>query len=227
MATERAGAPPTASQQEAAEKIFAFVLNQMRAGSDKQAIASRLQELGVDPADSRQVVETVYTDVMKTAARQQPTSSSVVTAAIGGAAAAIAAGFVWALIVRLTNYEVGFMALGLGLLAGAAVVVSSGGRRGLALQIVAVGSSLVGILAAKYFIFVHVLHRAVLKEYGPEQAAAVVVFSARILGFFFESIVAVLSGYDAIWVLLAVVTAWRLPRGLGIRLPRHERGMIV
>jgi hypothetical protein len=164
---------------------------------------------------------------MKTATWQQPTSSSVISGAIGGGAAAVIAGFVWALIVRLTDYEVGFMALGLGFLVGAAVVVFSGNRRGTALQAVAVAASLVGILAAKYFIFVHVLRRAVLKEYGAEQAAAVVVFSARILGFFFESIVTVLSGYDAIWVLLAVVTAWRLPRGLGIRVPRHERGMLV
>lgn len=227
MATERVGAPQTASEKEVAQKIFQFVVNQMRAGSDKQAIAARLQEMGVDAADSRQVVETVHTEVMRVAEKQQVTTPSVVSGLLGGAVAAIIGGFLWALIVRLTDYEIGFMAWGLGLLAGGAVVVFAGGRRGRALQVVAVAASLAGILVAKYFIFVHVLREAVLKQYGAEQAASVTLLSGRIFGFFVEAFTSILSGYDAIWVVLAVLTAWRLPQGLGVRVPRRERGMMV
>jgi hypothetical protein len=226
VATERAGVSGV-SEKDVAQKIFQFVLQQMRSGKDKQAIATKLAEMGVDPVDSRQVVETVHADVMKAAEAQQVTSPSVVSALLGGALAAVLAGFLWALIVRLTDYEIGFMAWGLGLLVGAAVVIFAGGRRGRALQVVAVLASVGGILVAKYFIFVHVLRQAVLQQYGAEQAARVTLFSSRILGFFFEAITTVLSGYDAIWVILAVLTAWRLPQGLGVRTPKRERGMMV
>ena len=226
MATERSGVAGV-SEKDVAQKIFQFVLQQMRSGKDKQAIATKLAEMGVDPVDSRQVVETVHADVMKAAEAQQVTSPSVVSALLGGALAAVLAGFLWALIVRLTDYEIGFMAWGLGLLVGAAVVIFAGGRRGRALQVVAVLASVGGILVAKYFIFVHVLRQAVLQQYGAEQAARVTLFSARILSFFFEAITTVLSGYDAIWVILAVLTAWRLPQGLGVRTPKRERGMMV
>lgn len=227
MATERAGVPQKASEKDVAQKIFRFVLQQMRSGNDKQAIATKLAEMGVDPIDSRQVVETVHAEVMKAAEAQQVTSASVTSGLVGGAVAAVLAGFLWALIVRFTDYEIGFMAWGLGLLVGAAVVIFAGGRRGRVLQVVAVLASVGGILVAKYFIFVYFLRQAVLQEYGAEQAAGVTLFSARILGFFFEAITTVLSGYDAIWVILAVITAWRIPQGLGIRVPKRERGMIV
>ena len=227
MATERAGAPQKVSEKDVAQKIFQFVLHQMRSGADKQAIAAKLAEMGVDPVDSRQVVETVHAEVMKAAEAQQVTSTSMISGILGGGIAAVVAGFLWALIVRFTDYEIGFMAWGLGLLVGAAVVVFAGGRRGRALQMVAVLASIGGILVAKYFIFVHFLRQAVLQQYGAEQAASVTLFSTRILGFFFKAITTVLSGYDAIWVILAVLTAWRLPQGLGIRVPKRERGMIV
>lgn len=215
------------SQEDVARGIFQFVLKEMRAGTDRQAIAGKLQALGMDPMDSRQVAETVHGEVLKAAEAQRVTSRSVFTGSIGGIVAAVAAAVVWALIVRFTGYEIGFMAWGLGLAAGAGVVFFVRGSRGRALQVVAVLASIVGILAAKYFIFVHFLREAVAKQYGAESAARVSLVSVRVVQFFFETMTSVLSAYDALWVILAVVTAWRIPQGLGVRLPKRERGMVV
>ncbi|MGH2436143.1 MAG: hypothetical protein ACRDFA_04025, partial [bacterium] len=140
---------------------------------------------------------------------------------------AVVAGALWAVIVRVTHYEIGYMALGLGFAVGVGVALFARGRRGRGLQVAAVGASVFGIIAAKYFIFVYLLHQAVLKQHGPESAARVTYVSAKVLQVFFSSLTATASPYDALWVFLAVAIAWKIPQGLGIRAPMRERGMIA
>lgn len=59
-------------------------------------------------------------------------------------------GLVWGFILILTDYEVGFVAWGIGFLAGFLVVRFAGGRKGAPLQAIAIVSSLVGIMLGKY-----------------------------------------------------------------------------
>jgi hypothetical protein len=37
---------------------------------------------------------------------------------------------------------------------------------------------------------------------------------------FIEDIGSMVSGFDILWIILAVITAWRIPKGLGIKLVR-------
>lgn len=215
------------SQTDQAQQVVQFVVQQMKAGLDKAAIAGKLQVMGMDAIDSRRVVESVHGEMMQVAEAQRVTSGSMLSGTIGGVLAAVVAGALWAIIVRLTDYEIGFMAWGLGLAVGVGVALFARGRRGRSLQIIAVGASVFGIVVAKYFIFVYLLQQTVLKQYGPESAARVAYFSTKVIQLFFSSLTAMVSPYDALWVLLAVVTAWKIPQGLGIRAPRRERGMIA
>lgn len=215
------------SQTDQAQQVVQFVVQQMKAGLDKAAIAGKLQVMGMDAIDSRRVVESVHGEMMQVAEAQRVTSGSMLSGTIGGVLAAVVAGALWAIIVRLTDYEIGFMAWGLGLAVGVGVALFARGRRGRGLQIVAVLASVFGIVVAKYFIFVYLLQQTVLKQYGPESAARVAYFSTKVIQLFFSSLTAMVSPYDALWVLLAVVTAWKIPQGLGIRAPRRERGMIA
>lgn len=58
-----------------------------------------------------------------------------------------------------------------------------------------------------------------LEQYGPESAAKVSLLSEKVFAFFLQSLPKMMSGYDALWVVLAVITAWRIPKGLGIKVP--------
>ncbi len=61
---------------------------------------------------------------------------AILPALIGGGLAAVVGGGLWGLIVSLTGYVIGYMALGIGLLCGYAVVLFSRGGKGMPLQVV-------------------------------------------------------------------------------------------
>src|SRR5438034_8501239 len=78
-------------------------------------------------------------------------------AVLAGLVAAIAGGIAWGLIVKWTDYEIGFAAWGLGFLVGMAVLVATRGSRGLPFQAIAIGCALLGILIGKYLAFVWIV----------------------------------------------------------------------
>ena len=85
-------------------------------------------------------------------------ASALLPAVAAGLVAAVVGGVVWGLIVKWTDYEVGFAAWGIGFLVGLAVVTAAR-TRGLVLQVVAVLCALLGILIGKYLSFVWVLQK--------------------------------------------------------------------
>lgn len=215
------------SQPDPVQQAVQFVVQQLKAGQDKMSIAGKLQSMGMDVIESRKLVDNIHGEMMRMAEAQKMTSGSLLSGAVGGILAAIVSGAIWALIVRLTEYEIGFMAWGLGVVVGAAVVMFARGRRGLGLQIVAVLASIFGIVVGKYLILVYLLHQMTLKEHGAHGAAAITYWSPKVMQFVFPRLLSFASPYDALWVILAVVTAWKIPQGLGIRVPKRERGMIA
>ena len=87
---------------------------------------------------------------------EQASGANVPIALAAGLVAALISGSVWALIVVLTNMEVGYVAIGVGWLAGFAVVMGAGGKKAQVLQFVAVGCAILGLLLGKYFTMAHV-----------------------------------------------------------------------
>ena len=209
------------SQKEALEKLCAFVIEQMKAGADKSTISQKLVEMGVDRNNAAQVVETIHAQIVKAAEEEQLMDSSILPALFGGGLATVVGGVIWGLIVIATGYVIGFMAWGIGLLSGFAVVLFSKGRRGTPLQIIAVLSSVLGIAVGKYVTFFHFFKEAILKKYGAEIASNVSIFSEEVIYIFIDGIGSMVSGFDILWVILAVITAWRIPKGIGIKL--HNR----
>ena len=206
------------SQKEPLEKIYAFVIEQMKAGADNSAISQKLVEMGIDKGDAMELVESIYAQVLKTVEEEQFTGSSIMPALVGGGLGAVIGGVIWGLIVIGTGYVIGFMAWGIGLLSGFAVVLFSKGRRGTPLQIIAVLSSVLGIAVGKYVTFFHFFKEAILKKYGAEIASNVSIFSEEVIYIFIDGIGSMVSGFDILWVILAVITAWRIPKGIGIKL---------
>lgn len=212
------------SQNEAAKSIVTFIVQQMRTGASKSVIVQRLTAMGVDAAESSKVVDAVSTEAIRVARQQRPTGFAVLAGLIGGGLAALIGGVAWGLIVARTDFEIGFMAWGLGLLAGFGVVLFARGKKGAALQLVAVVTSVAGIGLGKYVLFTEILRRVVLERVGAEAAARVTVLSAKVFGVFLQSLSQILTPYDGLWVVLAVLTAWRIPKGLGIKTPPQMIG---
>jgi hypothetical protein len=122
--------------------------------------------------------------------------------------AAVAGGVLWGLIVKWSDYEVGFVAWGIGFLVGMAVLTATGGRRGLPLQAIAIISSLLGILLGKYLSYAWVLQEVAEEETGG--ALEISIFSRDMVDFFREDLSEVFGWIDLLWVALAVITAWRV-----------------
>jgi hypothetical protein len=106
---------------------------------------------------------------------------AILPALFGGGLAAAVGGSIWGLIVSLTGYVIGYMALGIGLLCGYAVVLFSRGGKGMPLQVVAVLSSVLGIAIGKYATFFHFVKKAVAKQHGEAVAANVSFLSEKVL----------------------------------------------
>jgi hypothetical protein len=202
-----------APTREPREEDAAFVAERMQAGADQESILGMLQERGVERMQARNLVDTVYPELVRAAEAERYSSEALVPAVAGGLAAALVGGSVWGLIVILTDYEVGFVAWGIGLLSGLAVVRFAGGRKGGPLQAVAVASSLLGIVIGKYISFAYFFKKAVEERFGVD----VSYFDSNIFTAFRDNLGDVFGGFDLLWAALAVITAWRLTSPLGIR----------
>jgi hypothetical protein len=209
----------TKSQEGALKTLYTFVIKEMKLGADKATIVQKLVETGADQNSAEQAVGPIYDEVLQKAAGEQRGSKSLLPAIVGGALAAVVGGILWGLFVILTDYEIGFMAWGLGLLSGTAVVLLVKGRKGTPLQIIAVISSIMGIAVGKYVTFYHFLRATVESQYGAEVAFSLPLLSAKVIRIFFASLGSMLGGFDILWVILAIMTAWKIPKGVGVKLP--------
>jgi hypothetical protein len=139
----------------------------------------------------------------------EPLSTGDMTlAAVGGLVGGIVGGLIWGWLVAATDTELGIVAIGVGVLAGFGVVLGARGKHGTALQVIAALAAVVGILFGKYFAFVQVVN----KELGDGVAS---VFDGRTFSFFMDLFGDLFSGFDVLWIVFAVYTAWRIPQGQG------------
>ncbi len=210
------------STEDAAEVLYGMVIEEMQMGQDKSSIADKLVETGMDKSDAMMFVEKVYTEVVELVEKERFDASSILPALIGGVLAAIAGGAVWGIIAVVTDYELGILAWALGGMAGYAVLIFTGGRRGPVMQISAVVSSTLGILLGKYITFFYIFKEMVEKEGEAGVAQGLSMFDPRVILIFVSALPDMLGGFDLVWVVFAVYTAWKIPKGTGITLPDSQ-----
>lgn len=140
------------------------------------------------------------------------TTLNVCSAVIGALISSIVSGVIWALIAIGTEREVGFIAIGVGLLAGSLVYTFSGNKRGFTFQTIAITGSVFGIILGKYFLFLTLVAEA-SKELANMEMTAYSYFSSSPLETiqpFVEFLQETLSPYDILWIALAVSSSMRL-----------------
>lgn len=184
---------------------------QIREGKTKGEIRKELTEKGFDEKffDGEYQKILMKLEEEEKASRLEP--GSIVPALVGGVVAAVLAAIVWSVITVVTDYEIGYMALGVGFLVGYGVYLASGKKRGRILQIFAAFFSVLGIFLAKYFMVYYFLKDMVKTEYGLEAAVEVKLWSREIIEIISEEFTTIFSGYDILWVVLAILVAWGIP----------------
>lgn len=201
--------------REPTDDDVALVAEQMRAGTDQETIAAMLEDRGLDRVQARSFVETVYPQLARVAEEERYTGSALGPGIAGGLIAAVVGGFLWGLMVILSEYEIGIAAWGIGFIVGFGVVRFAGGAKGAPLQVVAVVSSVLGIVIGKYISYAYFFKQAVSDRFDVD----ISYFDSEIFRAFRENLGDVFGGFDLIWAGLAVVTAWKLtrPSGFGSR----------
>jgi hypothetical protein len=134
-------------------------------------------------------------------------SDDLPRAALMGALGALLGAAVWAAVVVLTNLEIGYLAVLVGFLAGYGVKLGARGGHGKRLQQTAVACAVAGLLATKYFVFAHFFVSGAAKE-----GVALSYLSPTTLSAFPHFLGEMLSPFDALWLLIALSSAWRVPR---------------
>jgi hypothetical protein len=205
----------TGTQSQA--ELEGTIAEQLGSGKNRTDVVRGLVQSGMTESEANQAVERIYFQLKKTASDEEFSGSALVPAILGGLLAAIIGGAVWGGIAIFTGYEVGYVALGVGFLCGLGVVLFTGGKKGMPLQMIAVVTSVLGIVIGKYMSFFDAVKGVVAEERGAEAVATMSMFSMEMVQFFGENITAMASGFDALWIILAVYTAWSIPKASGLK----------
>ena len=209
------GQGDTSSQEE----LIAAIARQLQEGKSRTEVVQSLVQSGMNESEAHQLVEKILFQMKKTAEEEEFSGSALVPGILGGSLAAVAGGAAWAGIGIATDYELGILAWGIGLICGFGVIMFSQGKRGLPLQIVAVVTSVLGVVIGKYGYFYYYFREGLLsREDGAELVTQYSLFSVDTIQMFTENMSLVMSGYDLLWVGLAVYTAWGIPKASGIKI---------
>jgi hypothetical protein len=138
---------------------------------------------------------------------QRAQDASLVLGIVGGTVAALIGGSIWAAIGIFLNIELGWLAIGIGAFCGIAVLKLSRGGTGLQFQMIAVLTSLLGIVVGKYGLFFYYFDQGFFSTTGTHAS----IFSGVAVRSFVEILPEMVGLFDALWVILAVTTAWKIP----------------
>lgn len=194
-------------QEEAIQQLFQFTVAELNKGTDKEALTQKLVGMGIEQGEAGKYIDEVKKQLVNIASEEQMTGTEYLPGTIGGLLGAIIGGVLWGIITMATNTEYGAVALGIGFLAGGGVLLFSRKKKGLPLQVIAAATSVLGIVVGKYYIFITWLKN----ERGAEGGSPLQIIdyvSIETMQIFGMNMVKMLSGFDALWVILAVMVAW-------------------
>lgn len=151
----------------------------------------------------RACVVEVSTEVAESQAGAASVPLGFVGALVGAALGAAA----WIGVSLSTDYEVGYIAVLVGWLAGKGAVLATGGAHGRPLQVAAVAASVLGLVTAKYVTFAAWM----LENTGDGRFELGRLVDPELVSQFTDDIGGQFGAFDLLWVFLAVTAAWRVP----------------
>jgi len=139
---------------------------------------------------------------------------SFIGAIIGGVIGAAIGGAIWAGVAIVFDYEIGFLAILVGALAGAGVHFGSGKVGGLPYQVIAVILASIGIMIGKFITVYHFVQLGVVQEYGQEawDEFGYSILSGEYVQDFMDILPDTLEPLDLLFFGLAIFTAFGIPK---------------
>ncbi|MCK6445404.1 MAG: hypothetical protein L6Q99_03350 [Planctomycetes bacterium] len=157
-------------------------------------------------ANGQRVCASCYAKLEAGLAAEATNTSAMLGAWGGGLLGALVGGGVWALVAVALDLEIGYLAIGVGFVAGWGVHLGAKKRKGRVLQVVSVICALLGLVLGKYFIVA-----AVIVSEQPELASW--YFDPVILQIFTDNVTEFFSGFDLLWCVLALGAAVKVNAG--------------
>lgn len=148
------------------------------------------------------VCQPCYTEVLLELENEQSSGINIIPAVIGGTIGSLLGGIIWAAIAVGVNAEIGYVAVGVGWLAGFGVSLGSGRKTGQPLQFCALITALLGLLIGKYGFFAH----SAITGAGEDLS----YLDPEIIRIFVNYIGEMVNFFDILWVFFALSTAWRM-----------------
>lgn len=130
---------------------------------------------------------------------------------LGALVAALVGGALWATVTVMSEREWGLVAWAIGGLTGYAVGFLADRRATQLHQIIAVVASLIGIMLGKFFAFGYIVNNGMSG-----------MFDSYVVSMFMELLPEMFSMFDILFVLFAVVTAWRLPAAMTAKAQQEQ-----
>lgn len=224
------GNEETSVNSEAQDSFYAFVMKGIQEGRTQAALVEELVKQDMEKRSAEELVGKVYGQLAVAIDEEIERTRFIYTGLgsllfplLGGFLAAVIGGAVWGLTTYWSEREFGLIAWGIGVLCGYAVLFSSKGKKGVPLQFMAVLSSILGILLGKYIAFYFFLKKAVEEDSGAEAVAEISLLSGKVMSFFMEKFFSMLGGFDVLFVMFAIYSAWKITRALNIKMPQQAQ----
>ena len=130
-------------------------------------------------------------------------------AAVGGLAGAVLGVLVWCGFTVITGIRLGLVAVAIGFAVGKGVVMLSGNKRHLNLQLLAVGISFVAYVYASFLI-----NRTIILQNLAEGGQVVQIALLPNPELFFGIVTAGAKAFDLIFLAIVIYEAWKIPAPL-------------
>lgn len=187
---------------------------QLEHGTSRQGTIKKLMDRGLSESIAKIIVDQVESELTPDVSSSGigPGEGNMVLGVVGGLAGALVGAVIWGLIAISSGYEIGFIAIGVGVLCGFGVLLLSRGGQGITYGLIASGCSLLGILLGKYIIYWDLNKEQIAKIPGSE-GISIPLISFETFSYFFQDLTAMLSGHDVLWVILAIGAALKIATG--------------
>ncbi len=205
--------------QSSHDAFVSLILSKMKDGNTKAEILEELTataDSSTDPSVIASAVDKIYNDIVRESLSERFLMGAYFPSVVGGMLAAVIAGFIWGLIIKYTDYEIGLIGIAVGWLCAWSVLLFNNGKKGLPTQIISCGCAICGILIGKYWIFYYLLRNHLTEQYGYNFASRFPLVSMDtlrgFLGFMQESLRGDSIMFQLLWISLALGSAWKMTK---------------
>jgi hypothetical protein len=144
------GAPGPGDREQALRDAKAYVRDMLARGASVADADAAIARVDLNDRRPEHVVDEVHAELLAERAHEALRPGDLARGAAGAVAGAVVAAAAWAAVVSVTGYQIGFVALGVGLVVGGFARRASGGRTGSQLVVVVAALTVVAYALGKY-----------------------------------------------------------------------------